>query len=157
MSSGSGFARPDTDPVAFYCSVGGRVGFAEALRVCGGGGPPGQGTRPRVAHPIGPTFSSAALPRKSTPIGRATRGCSPPLTDHPAPTPPTCISRTCRCRERGTVMDHVKIEIGLGRFEAFTIIGPQHDSSVHDSVAGALVWLSGQFIASGMSTEVEVQ
>ena len=45
-------------------------------------------------------------------------------------------------------MDHVKIEIGLGRFEAFTIIGPQHDSSLHTSVAAALVWLSGQFIAS---------
>ena len=53
-------------------------------------------------------------------------------------------------------MDHVKIEIGLGQFEAFTIIGPQHDSSVHASVAAALVWLSGQFIASVMSTEVEV-
>ena len=53
-------------------------------------------------------------------------------------------------------MDHVEIEIGLGRFEAFTIIGQQHDSSVHDSVAGALVWLSGRFIASVMSTEVEV-
>ena len=53
-------------------------------------------------------------------------------------------------------MEHVKIEIGLGRFEAFTIIGPQHDSSVHESVAGALGWLSGQFIASVMSTEVEV-
>ncbi len=53
-------------------------------------------------------------------------------------------------------MDHVKIEIGLGRFEAFTIIGPLHDSSVHESVAAALVWLSGQFIASVMSTEVEV-
>jgi hypothetical protein len=55
-----------------------------------------------------------------------------------------------------TVMDHVKIEIGLGRFEAFTIIGPQHDSSLHDSVAAALVWLSGQFIASVMTTEIEV-
>ena len=54
-------------------------------------------------------------------------------------------------------MDHVKIEIGLGRFEAFTIIGPRHDSSVHESVAGALGWLSGQFIASVMSTEVEVR
>ena len=53
-------------------------------------------------------------------------------------------------------MDHVEIEIGLGRFEAFTIIGARHDSSVHDSVAAALVWLSGQFIASVMSTEVEV-
>ena len=53
-------------------------------------------------------------------------------------------------------MDHVKIEIGLGRFEAFTIIGPQHDSSVHASLAAALVWLSGQFIASVMNTEVEV-
>jgi hypothetical protein len=27
---------------------------------------------------------------------------------------------------------------------------------VHESVAGALVWLSGRFIASVMSTEVEV-
>ena len=53
-------------------------------------------------------------------------------------------------------MDHVTIEIGLARFEAFTIIGPQHDSSLHTSVAAALVWLSGQFIASVMSTEVEV-
>jgi len=53
-------------------------------------------------------------------------------------------------------MDHVTIEIGLGRFEAFTIIGPQHDSSVHASLAAASVWLSGQFIASVMSTEVEV-
>ena len=54
-------------------------------------------------------------------------------------------------------MDHVKIEIGLGRFEAFTIIGPQHDSSVNDSVAGALGWLSRRFIASVMNTEVEVR
>ena len=54
-------------------------------------------------------------------------------------------------------MDHVKIEIGLGRFEAFTIIGRRHDSSVHESVAAALGWLSGRFIASVMSTEVEVR
>ena len=53
-------------------------------------------------------------------------------------------------------MDHVKIEIGLGRFEAFTIIGARHASAVHESVAGALGWLSGRFIASVMSTEVEV-
>ena len=53
-------------------------------------------------------------------------------------------------------MEHVEIEIGLGRFEAFTIIGQQHDSAVHESVAGALVWLSSRFIASVMSTEVEV-
>ncbi len=53
-------------------------------------------------------------------------------------------------------MDHVKIEIGLGRFEAFTIVGTHTDSSVQDSVAGALVWLSRRFIASVMSTEVEV-
>ena len=53
-------------------------------------------------------------------------------------------------------MDHVKFEIGLGRFEAVTIIGPRHDSSVHESVAGALGWLSGRLIASVMSTEVEV-
>ena len=54
-------------------------------------------------------------------------------------------------------MDHVEIEIGLGRFEAFTIIGPRHDSSVHESVAGALGWLSGRLIASVMSTEVDAE
>ena len=54
-------------------------------------------------------------------------------------------------------MDHVKIEIGLSRFEAFTIIGPRHDSSVHESVAGALGWLSGRLIASVMSTEVDAE
>ena len=53
-------------------------------------------------------------------------------------------------------MDHVEIEIGLGRFEAFTIIGARLDSSVHESVAAALGWLSGRFIASVMNTEVEV-
>ncbi len=53
-------------------------------------------------------------------------------------------------------MDHVKIEIGLGRFEAFTIIGTQVVSSVQESVAGALVWLSRRFVASVMNTEAEV-
>ena len=53
-------------------------------------------------------------------------------------------------------MDHVEIEIGLGRFEAFTIIGARLDSAVHESVAAALGWLSGRFIASVMGTEVEV-
>ena len=53
-------------------------------------------------------------------------------------------------------MDHAKIEIGLGRFEAFTIIGPQHDSTSHESLASALVWLSRQFIASVMNTEEEI-
>ena len=50
-------------------------------------------------------------------------------------------------------MDHINTEIGLGRF---TIIGPQHDSSLHESVAAALVWLSGRFIAPVMTTEIEV-
>ena len=53
-------------------------------------------------------------------------------------------------------MNHIKIEIGLGRFEAFTIIGTQVVSSEQESMAGALVWLSGRFVASVMSTEVEV-
>ena len=53
-------------------------------------------------------------------------------------------------------MDDVLLKLGLGRFEAFTIIGKQHDSSVHDSVAGALTWLARQFYNSVMSTEVEV-
>ena len=53
-------------------------------------------------------------------------------------------------------MDHVKVEIGLGRFEAFTVIGTQVVSSVQESVAGALVWLGGRFVASVMNTEAEV-
>lgn len=53
-------------------------------------------------------------------------------------------------------MDHVKIEIGLGRFEAFTIIGNDINSSTQESMAGALVWLSRRLIAAVMSTEIEV-
>ena len=53
-------------------------------------------------------------------------------------------------------MEHAEIEIGLGRFEAFTIIGTEHESAVYESLASALVWLSRQFIASVMSTETEV-
>ena len=53
-------------------------------------------------------------------------------------------------------MDHVKIEIGVGRFEAFTIIGSEIDSSAQESMAGALVWLSRRLIAAVMSTEVEL-
>ena len=54
------------------------------------------------------------------------------------------------------MMDHVKIEIGVGRFEAFTIIGTETDSSVQESIAGALAWLSRRLIAAVGSTEVEV-
>jgi hypothetical protein len=46
---------------------------------------------------------------------------------------------------------HVEIEIGVGRFEAFALIETQVVSSVQESVAGALVWLSGRFVASVMS------
>lgn len=53
-------------------------------------------------------------------------------------------------------MDHIKVEIGIGKFEAFTIIGKQTDSAVHESVAAALVWLSRRMTASVMTTEVEV-
>jgi len=53
-------------------------------------------------------------------------------------------------------MDHVKVEIGVGRFEAFTIIGTVAESSVQQSIAGAWVWLSRRLIAVVMSTEVEV-
>jgi len=73
------------------------LGFAEALRVCGGGARPLKGRTPGRPHPI-----------------------------------------------------------GLGRFEAFTIIGTHTDSSLQESVAGALEWLSGRFTASVMNTEIEV-
>jgi len=51
-------------------------------------------------------------------------------------------------------MDH--IEIGLGLFEAFTIIGGKTDSVVQPSVADALVWLRGRLLVLVMNTEVAV-
>ena len=51
-------------------------------------------------------------------------------------------------------MDH--IEIGLGLFEAFTIIGGKTDSAVQPSVAAALVWLRRRLLLSVMNTGVEV-
>ena len=44
-------ASAETDPIALTALSVVGVGFAEALRVCGGGGPSGQGTHPR-AWPI---------------------------------------------------------------------------------------------------------
>ena len=51
-------------------------------------------------------------------------------------------------------MDH--IEIGLGLFEAFTIIGGKTDSAVQPAVADALVWLRGRLLVLVMNTEVAV-
>ena len=51
-------------------------------------------------------------------------------------------------------MDH--IEIGLGLFEAFTIIEGKTDSAVQPSVAAALGWLRRRLLLTVMNTEVAV-
>jgi len=58
----------ETDPIASTARWLG-WGSLKPSECVVAGGPSGQGTQPQPAHPIGPTFSSAALPRKSTPIG----------------------------------------------------------------------------------------
>ena len=51
-------------------------------------------------------------------------------------------------------MEH--IEIGLGLFEAFTIIEGKTDSAVQPSVAAALIWLRHRLLALVMNTEAPV-
>ena len=51
-------------------------------------------------------------------------------------------------------MDH--IEIGLGLFEAFTIIAGKTDSAVQPCIADALVWLRRRLLVAVMNTEVPV-
>ena len=51
-------------------------------------------------------------------------------------------------------MEH--IEIGLGLFEAFTIIEGKTDSAVQQSVAHALVWLRHRLLVEVMNTEAPV-
>ena len=51
-------------------------------------------------------------------------------------------------------MEHIKI--GLGLFEAFTIIGGKTESAVQPSVAAALVWLRRRLLVAVMNTEVAV-
>ncbi|QNK82850.1 hypothetical protein [Nakamurella sp. PAMC28650] len=48
-------------------------------------------------------------------------------------------------------MDH--IEIGLGLFEAFTIINGRTDSAVQPSIADALMWLRRRLLVAVMNTE----
>ena len=49
-----------------------------------------------------------------------------------------------------------RIEVGLGLFEAFTIIEGNTDSAVQPSVAAALVWLRRRLLVAVMTTEVAV-
>jgi len=51
-------------------------------------------------------------------------------------------------------MEH--IEIGLGLFEAFTIIGGNTDSAVQPSIADALVWLRRRLLVAVRNTEAPV-
>ena len=83
------------------------------------------------------------------------RRCSSPLTVHPAPHTPYVHQPNVPVQKEGnTVMDH--IEIGLGLFEAFTIIEGKTDSAVQQSVAAALVWLRSRLLLTVMNTEVAV-
>jgi len=53
-------------------------------------------------------------------------------------------------------MDHLEFELGLGLFEAFTIIHGKTDSAVQPSLDAALVWLRSRLLDSVMNTEVAV-
>jgi len=53
-------------------------------------------------------------------------------------------------------MDIAEFELGLGLFEAFTIIAGKNDSAVQPSLDAALVWLRGRLLDSVMHTKVAV-
>ena len=53
-------------------------------------------------------------------------------------------------------MDIAEFELGLGLFEAFTIIAGKVDSQVQPSLEDALVWLRSRLLDSVMNTEVAV-
>jgi len=53
-------------------------------------------------------------------------------------------------------MDHLEFELGLGLFEAFTIIHGKTDSAVQPSLDAALVWLRSRLLDSVMNTAVAV-
>jgi len=53
-------------------------------------------------------------------------------------------------------MDHLEFELGLGLFEAFTIIHGKVDSQVQPSLDAALVWLRSRLLDSVMNTAVAV-
>ncbi len=91
--------RESGGSVAVYCSVGGWVGSLKPSEFVGAGTRPVKGRVParsiRSGRPV-PPLRSPKGQHRSDELGR---GHSPPLTVHPAPTPPACISRTCRCRK----------------------------------------------------------
>ncbi len=53
-------------------------------------------------------------------------------------------------------MDHLEFELGLGLFEAFTIIAGKNDSKVQPSLDASLVWLRSRLLDSVMNTAVAV-
>jgi hypothetical protein len=57
---------------------------------------------------------------------------------------------------RGIIMDFAEFELGLGLFEAFTIIAGRVDSEVQPSLDACLVWLRGSLLDSVMHTAVAV-
>jgi len=59
-------------------------------------------------------------------------------------------------QKRGTIMDIAEFELGLGLFEALTIIHGKVDSQVQPSLEDALVWLRSRLLDSVMHTAVAV-
>ena len=53
-------------------------------------------------------------------------------------------------------MDHLEFELGLGLFEALTVIHGKVDSAVQPSLDAALVWLRSRLLDSVMNTAVAV-
>ena len=53
-------------------------------------------------------------------------------------------------------MEIAEFELGLGLFEAFTIIHAKVDSAVQPSLEASLVWLRGRLLYSVMHTDVAV-
>ena len=133
------------------------MGFADASEFVGVGARPVKGRVPSRPHPIGPTVLRRCAPPQGRHRSDEPTWChSSPLTAHPTPTPPTCISRTCRCRKGDAIIDIAEFELGLGLFEALTIIHGKIDSAVQPSLDACLVWLRGRLLESVMNTAAAV-
>jgi hypothetical protein len=57
---------------------------------------------------------------------------------------------------RGTIMEIAEFELGLGLFEALTVIAGKVDSAVQPSLEASLIWLRGRLLDSVMHTAVAV-
>jgi len=97
-----------------------------------------------------------APPKRSTPIGRAHLVPLFALDRPPHPHTPYGHQPNAPVQKRGTIMDIAEFELGLGLFEALTVIHGKVDSAVQPSLDAALVWLRGRLLDSVMHTKVAV-